>query len=109
MHFHLYNRLMGLAKESLQNEGETPEGEESGGTNPAVGRGHELVDLGPDTDPEILVLVNGVKEILQELPKSNMATLRYIIRHLRRSARSYWLKGNGKAISRHLQAVGFTC
>ncbi|XP_075341188.1 rho GTPase-activating protein 45 isoform X1 [Odontesthes bonariensis] len=86
MHFHLYNRLMGLAKESLQNEAETPEGEESGGTNPAVGRGHELVDQGPDTDPEILVLVNGVKELLQELPKANMATLRYIIRHLRRIA-----------------------
>ncbi|CAG5864679.1 unnamed protein product [Menidia menidia] len=86
MPFHLYNRLMGLAKESLQNEAETPEGEEPGGPNPLVSRGHELVDLGSETEPEILVLVNGVKGLLQELPKANMATLRYIVRHLRRIA-----------------------
>ncbi|KAM9761604.1 rho GTPase-activating protein 45 isoform 2-T2 [Menidia menidia] len=86
MPFHLYNRLMGLAKESLQNEAETPEGEEPGGLNPLVSRGHELVDLGSETEPEILVLVNGVKGLLQELPKANMATLRYIVRHLRRIA-----------------------
>uniref|UniRef100_A0A669EU27 Rho GTPase activating protein 45 n=1 Tax=Oreochromis niloticus TaxID=8128 RepID=A0A669EU27_ORENI len=53
MPFHLYNKLMGLAKESLHNEGDTPEGEdsESSSTHPAVSRGPELVDLGPDTEP----------------------------------------------------------
>ncbi|KAF1385900.1 hypothetical protein PFLUV_G00112580 [Perca fluviatilis] len=88
MLFRLYNRLMGLAKESLHGEAFTPEGEEaeSNSTNPAAGKGPELVDLGPDTDPEVLVLVNKLKELLKELPKANVATLRYIIRHLRRIA-----------------------
>lgn len=87
MPFRLYNKLMGLAKDSLHNEGDTPEGEdaESSSTNPAVSRGPELVDLGPNTDPDVLVLVDSLKEILKELPKPNIATLRYIIRHLRRS------------------------
>uniref|UniRef100_A0A8C6LAT6 Rho GTPase activating protein 45 n=1 Tax=Nothobranchius furzeri TaxID=105023 RepID=A0A8C6LAT6_NOTFU len=85
MPFRLYNRLMGLAKESLQGEADTAEGEE-GGTGPAVGRGPELVDLGPDTEPEVLVLVDSLKELLKEIPKANFATLRYITRHLRRIA-----------------------
>uniref|UniRef100_A0A1A8EY84 Histocompatibility (Minor) HA-1 n=1 Tax=Nothobranchius korthausae TaxID=1143690 RepID=A0A1A8EY84_9TELE len=83
--FRLYNRLMGLAKDSLQGEADTAEGEE-GGTGPAVGRGPELVDLGPDTEPEVLVLVDSLKELLKEIPKANFATLRYITRHLRRIA-----------------------
>ncbi|XP_034737567.1 rho GTPase-activating protein 45 isoform X2 [Etheostoma cragini] len=88
MLFRLYNSLMGLAKESLHGEAFPPEGEEaeSNSTNPAAGKGPELVDLGPDTDPEVLVLVNKLKELLKELPKANVATLRYIIRHLRRIA-----------------------
>ncbi|KAM9357989.1 rho GTPase-activating protein 45 isoform 2-T2 [Symphorus nematophorus] len=88
MPFRLYNSLMGLAKESLQGEAETPEGEEaeSSSSYPAVVKGPELVDLGPDTDPEVLVLVDKLKELLKELPKANIATLRYIIRHLRRIA-----------------------
>ncbi|XP_041790546.1 rho GTPase-activating protein 45 isoform X2 [Chelmon rostratus] len=88
MLFRLYNSLMGLAKESLHSEAETPEGEEaeSGSGNPAASKGPELVDLGPDTDPEVLVLVDKLKEFLKELPKANIATLRYIIRHLRRIA-----------------------
>ncbi|KAM6939451.1 rho GTPase-activating protein 45 isoform 2-T2 [Lycodopsis pacificus] len=88
MLFRLYNSLMGLAKESLQGEAETPEGEEaeSNSINPAGGKGPELVDLGPDTDPEVLVLVDKLKELLKELPKANITTLRYIIRHLRRIA-----------------------
>uniref|UniRef100_A0A2I4CVP4 Minor histocompatibility protein HA-1 isoform X2 n=1 Tax=Austrofundulus limnaeus TaxID=52670 RepID=A0A2I4CVP4_AUSLI len=81
MPFRLYNRLMGLAKESLQGE-ET----ESSATNPAVVRGPELVNLGSNTDPEILVLVDSLKEVLKELPKANFSTLRYIVRHLRRIA-----------------------
>uniref|UniRef100_A0A8C2X265 Rho GTPase activating protein 45 n=1 Tax=Cyclopterus lumpus TaxID=8103 RepID=A0A8C2X265_CYCLU len=87
MLFRLYNRLMGLAKESLQGEAESPEGEEAesnGGVNLAAAKGPELVDLGPDTYPEALVLVDKLKELLKELPKANIATLRYIIRHLRR-------------------------
>ncbi|KAM7388469.1 hypothetical protein PAMP_024641 [Pampus punctatissimus] len=88
MLFRLYNKLMGLAKESLQNEGGTPDREEaeSSSTIPGVGRGPELVDMGPDTDPEVLVLVDNLRELLKELPQPNIATLRYIIRHLRRIA-----------------------
>ncbi|KAK2835748.1 hypothetical protein Q5P01_016232 [Channa striata] len=88
MPFRLYNSLMGLAKESLQNDGETPEGEETEASNahPAVVRGPELVDLGSDTDPEVLTMVDKLKELLNELPKANLATLRYIIRHLRKIA-----------------------
>ncbi|XP_059197543.1 rho GTPase-activating protein 45 isoform X1 [Centropristis striata] len=87
MPFRLYNSLMGLAKESLQSEAETAEGEEAeSNSHPALGKGPELVDLGPDTDAEILVLVDKLKEHLKDLPKANIATLRYIIRHLRRIA-----------------------
>uniref|UniRef100_UPI003AB033B0 rho GTPase-activating protein 45 n=1 Tax=Centroberyx gerrardi TaxID=166262 RepID=UPI003AB033B0 len=88
MPFRKYNSLMGLAKESLQNEADTPEGEEaeSSGVSPSVGRGSELVDLGPDTDPDVLVLVDKLKELLKDLPKANIATLRYLTRHLRRIA-----------------------
>ncbi|XP_037626137.1 rho GTPase-activating protein 45 isoform X2 [Sebastes umbrosus] len=88
MLFRLYNRLMGLAKESLQGDADTPEGEEaeSNSSIPGMGKGRELVDLGPDSDPEVLVLVDKLKELLKDLPKANMYTLRYIIRHLRRIA-----------------------
>lgn len=86
MPFRLYNCLMGLAKESLQSDTVSPEAEEaeSNSITPAVVRGPELVDLGPDTHPEVLVLVEKLKELLKDLPKANLATLRYIIRHLRR-------------------------
>ncbi|XP_026783493.3 rho GTPase-activating protein 45 isoform X1 [Pangasianodon hypophthalmus] len=77
MPFRLYNSLMGLAKESLALVG--PEGAEAG-------KGPDLVDLGPETDPELLNLVHRLKELLSELPKANMSTLRYIARHLRRIA-----------------------
>ncbi|XP_056895007.1 rho GTPase-activating protein 45 isoform X2 [Takifugu flavidus] len=83
MPFRLYNRLMGLAKESLQVEAETPEGEASE-SNQAGARRPELVDQGPDTHPEALVLVDKLRELLKDLPKENVATLRYIVRHLRR-------------------------
>ncbi|XP_051232432.1 rho GTPase-activating protein 45 isoform X1 [Dicentrarchus labrax] len=88
MPFRLYNSLMGLAKESLQCDADTAAGEEpeSNSINPAVGKGPELVDLGPDTEPEVLVLVDKLKALLKDLPKANIATLRYIIRHLRRIA-----------------------
>ncbi|XP_045553192.1 rho GTPase-activating protein 45 [Salmo salar] len=76
MLFRLYNSLMGLAKESLLTEGG-----EAG-----TGKGPELVDLGPATDPAILAVVDRLRELLRELPKANIATLRYILRHLRRIA-----------------------
>nr|XP_046247237.1 rho GTPase-activating protein 45 isoform X2 [Scatophagus argus] len=85
MPFCLYNSLMGVAKESLQGEAETPEREEAE-SSPAVVRGPELVDLGPNTEPEVLIMVDKLKELLKQLPKANIATLRYIIRHLRRIA-----------------------
>uniref|UniRef100_A0AAQ4QS68 Rho GTPase activating protein 45b n=1 Tax=Gasterosteus aculeatus aculeatus TaxID=481459 RepID=A0AAQ4QS68_GASAC len=65
MLFRMYNCLMGLAKESLHGEAETPEGEES---------------------HRVLVLVEKLKELLKDLPKANIATLRYLIRHLRKIA-----------------------
>lgn len=85
MPFRLYNSLMGLAKESLQVEAGTPQGKECE-SNQAGGRGPELVNQGADTDPEVLNLVDKLKELLKDLPKANVATLRYIICHLRRSA-----------------------
>lgn len=75
MTFRLYNSLMGLAKESLALVG--PEGAEAG-------KGPDLVNLGQKTNPELLTLVYRLKQLLTELPKANMTTLRYIARHLRR-------------------------
>uniref|UniRef100_A0A7N6A8B8 Rho GTPase activating protein 45b n=1 Tax=Anabas testudineus TaxID=64144 RepID=A0A7N6A8B8_ANATE len=66
MPFHLYNSLMGLAKESLQGDGDALAGEAESN--------------------KILVLVDKLKERLKELPKANLATLRYIVRHLRKIA-----------------------
>ena len=78
---------MGLAKDSLHTEGEEgPEAEEAGAGLHGAGRGPQLVDLGPDTAPDVLVLVDKLKELLSGLPKNNISTLRYITRHLRRSA-----------------------
>uniref|UniRef100_A0A3Q3VK56 Uncharacterized protein n=1 Tax=Mola mola TaxID=94237 RepID=A0A3Q3VK56_MOLML len=85
MPFRLYNSLMGLAKESLQGDAEAAEGDEAESYQ-AAAKGPELVDLGPDTDPEVLTLVDKLKELLKDLPKANIATLRYITRHLRRIA-----------------------
>lgn len=76
---------MGLAKESLHGEAETPEGEESHRVVPVGCKAPELEDRGRDTDPEVLVLVEKLKELLKDLPKANIATLRYLIRHLRKS------------------------
>ncbi|ROL40858.1 Rho GTPase-activating protein 45 [Anabarilius grahami] len=77
MPFRLYNSLMGLAKESLAVVG--PEGAEAG-------KGPDLMDNGSETDPELLALVERLKNLLKELPKPNTSTLRYIARHLRRIA-----------------------
>lgn len=73
MPFRLYNTLMGLAKESTQ-QGEGGE----------AGKGPEMVDRGPQTEPEVVALVEKLQALMLELPPPNVATLRYITRHLRR-------------------------
>ncbi|XP_067415207.1 rho GTPase-activating protein 45 isoform X2 [Emydura macquarii macquarii] len=76
MPFRLYNELMGLAKESLQGGGETKTKAGKGGP--------ELVDKGAETDKIVVTLVMKLKELLKELPRENLATLQYIVQHLRR-------------------------
>ncbi|XP_009884130.1 PREDICTED: minor histocompatibility protein HA-1, partial [Charadrius vociferus] len=75
MPFRMYNELMGLAKESLQG------GEAKGKSGKG---GPELVDKGADTDKVVVNLVVKLKELLKELPLENMATLQYLLQHLRR-------------------------
>ncbi|NXJ86097.1 HMHA1 protein, partial [Trogon melanurus] len=75
MPFRMYNELMGLAKESLQG------GEGKGKSGKG---GPELVDKGADTDKVVVNLVLKLKELLKELPRENMATLQYLLQHLRR-------------------------
>ncbi|NXG91264.1 HMHA1 protein, partial [Stercorarius parasiticus] len=75
MPFRMYNELMGLAKESLQG------GEGKGKSGKG---GPELVDKGADTDKVVANLVLKLKELLKELPLENMATLQYLLQHLRR-------------------------
>uniref|UniRef100_A0A8B9HMX2 Rho GTPase activating protein 45a n=1 Tax=Astyanax mexicanus TaxID=7994 RepID=A0A8B9HMX2_ASTMX len=72
MPFRMYNALMGLAKESLHSKG----GEGV--------KGPELEDLGPQTDPKVITLVEKLRELLKDLPSTNIGTLKCIIRHLRR-------------------------
>uniref|UniRef100_A0A8B9HGU8 Rho GTPase activating protein 45a n=1 Tax=Astyanax mexicanus TaxID=7994 RepID=A0A8B9HGU8_ASTMX len=74
MPFRMYNALMGLAKESLHSKG----GEGV--------KGPELEDLGPQTDPKVITLVEKLRELLKDLPSTNIGTLKCIIRHLRRVA-----------------------
>ncbi|XP_067169121.1 rho GTPase-activating protein 45 [Apteryx mantelli] len=76
MPFRMYNELMGLAKESLQGSGEAKGKSGKGGP--------ELVDKGADTDKVVVTLVLKLKELLKELPWENMATLQYLLQHLRR-------------------------
>uniref|UniRef100_A0A8C1XFK7 Rho GTPase activating protein 45a n=1 Tax=Cyprinus carpio TaxID=7962 RepID=A0A8C1XFK7_CYPCA len=73
MPFRMYNALMGLAKESLNSD--APEAGE-GVKSP------ELVDRGSETEPEVLVLVEKLRELLKRLPPANIATLKYIVQHL---------------------------
>ncbi|KFR01464.1 Minor histocompatibility protein HA-1, partial [Nipponia nippon] len=75
MPFRMYNELMGLAKESLQG------GEAKGKSGKG---GPELVDKGADTDKVVVNLVLKLKELLTDLPRENMATLQYLLQHLRR-------------------------
>ncbi|NXY49425.1 HMHA1 protein, partial [Ceuthmochares aereus] len=75
MPFRMYNELMGLAKESFQ--GVEAKGKSGKG-------GPELVDKGADTDKVVVNLVLKLKELLKGLPWENMATLQYLLQHLRR-------------------------
>ncbi|NWI12742.1 HMHA1 protein, partial [Crypturellus soui] len=75
MPFRMYNELVGLAKESLQGG----EAKGRGGKG-----GPELLDRGADTDRVVVTLVLKLKELLRELPWENMATLQYLLQHLRR-------------------------
>uniref|UniRef100_A0ACB8F2U9 Uncharacterized protein n=1 Tax=Sphaerodactylus townsendi TaxID=933632 RepID=A0ACB8F2U9_9SAUR len=74
MPFRTYNSLMGAAKESLQG------GAEGKATKNAV----ELVDKGAETDQVVVTLVAKLKELLRHLPREKLATLKYIVQHLRR-------------------------
>ncbi|XP_051557442.1 rho GTPase-activating protein 45-like isoform X2 [Myxocyprinus asiaticus] len=74
MPFRMYNDLMGLAKESLQSDSEVGEGV----------KGPELMHRGSETEPEVLTLVEKLRELLKRLPHANIATLKYIIQHLHR-------------------------
>ncbi|XP_061456538.1 rho GTPase-activating protein 45 isoform X2 [Rhineura floridana] len=74
MPFRMYNSLMGLAKESMQ-----------GGPEVKAGKSiTELVDKGPETEKVVVTLVTKLRELLRELPPENLATLKYIVLHLRR-------------------------
>uniref|UniRef100_A0A4W3ILY1 Rho GTPase activating protein 45 n=1 Tax=Callorhinchus milii TaxID=7868 RepID=A0A4W3ILY1_CALMI len=75
MLFRLYHDLMGLAKESKQGTGEGHKA-----------KGLEIVDKGPQTDKEVVAIVSRLKDLLQDLPSANKATLRYIIGHLSKIA-----------------------
>lgn len=75
MPFRMYNKLMGLAKESLYSDGlDRLEG----------AKGPEILDQGEQTDPMVLNLVEKLRELLKDLQAGNIATLKYIVRHLHR-------------------------
>ncbi|XP_015263126.1 PREDICTED: minor histocompatibility protein HA-1 [Gekko japonicus] len=74
MPFRTYNSLMGAAKESLQ----------SGAEGKAAKNVVELEDKGAETDQVVVTLVTKLKELLCHLPQENLATLKYILQHLRR-------------------------
>ncbi|GAA6097748.1 rho GTPase-activating protein 45 [Tachysurus ichikawai] len=77
MPFRMYNKLMGLAKESLYSDGlDRLEG----------AKGPEILDQGEQTDPMVLNLVEKLRELLKDLQAGNIATLKYIVRHLHRVA-----------------------
>ncbi|XP_075062014.1 rho GTPase-activating protein 45 [Mixophyes fleayi] len=68
MPFRLYNGLMGLAKESLR------------GCD--AGKASRLEDKGEETETEIKIMVEKLKELLVDLPHENKVTLQYLIKHL---------------------------
>ncbi|XP_069864496.1 rho GTPase-activating protein 45 isoform X2 [Dipodomys merriami] len=69
--FRLYHELMGLAKESLKAEAEAK----------AASRGRQD---GSESEAATEAMVGRLRELLQDLPAKNRATLQYLLRHLRR-------------------------
>ncbi|KAG8126832.1 hypothetical protein E2320_022058 [Naja naja] len=72
MPFRMYNSLMGLAKETLQSRSDSRTGRSTG----------EPVDMSSETEK---AMVTKLKELLKELPAKNLATLKCITQHLKRS------------------------
>ncbi|XP_076977502.1 rho GTPase-activating protein 45 isoform X2 [Tamandua tetradactyla] len=73
--FRFYHELMGLAKESLKAE--------------AASRGRPG---GAESEAGTLAMAGPLRELLQDLPPENWATLQYLLRHLRRVAQ--WEQDN---------------
>ncbi|XP_013917703.1 PREDICTED: minor histocompatibility protein HA-1 [Thamnophis sirtalis] len=71
MPFRMYNSLMGLAKETLQSRSDSRAGRSTG----------EPVDTSSESEK---AMVTKLKELLKELPGTNLATLKYIMQHLKR-------------------------
>lgn len=62
---------MGLAKDSLKAEAEAK----------AASRGRQD---GSESEAAAVMLVGRLRELLRDLPAENLATLQYLLRHLRR-------------------------
>uniref|UniRef100_A0A287CX31 Rho GTPase-activating protein 45 n=1 Tax=Ictidomys tridecemlineatus TaxID=43179 RepID=A0A287CX31_ICTTR len=69
--FRLYHELVGLAKDSLKAEAEAK----------TASRGRQD---GSESEAAAAVMVGRVRELLRDLPPENLATLQYLLRHLRR-------------------------
>lgn len=69
--FRLYHELVGLAKDSLKAEAEAK----------AASRGRQD---GSESEAAAAVMVGRLRELLRDLPAENLATLQYLLRHLRR-------------------------
>lgn len=69
--FRFYHELVGMAKDSLKAEAEAK----------AASRGR------PDAterEAAAMAMASRLRELLRDLPRDNWATLRYLMRHLRR-------------------------
>lgn len=69
--FRLYHELVGLAKDSLKAEAEAK----------TASRGRQD---GSESEAAAAVMVGRLRELLRDLPPENLATLQYLLRHLRR-------------------------
>ncbi|EHB16946.1 Minor histocompatibility protein HA-1 [Heterocephalus glaber] len=70
--FRLYHELVGLAKDSLKAEAEAK----------AASRGAR--QDGSESEAAAMAMAGRLRELLRDLPPENQATLRYLLRHLRR-------------------------
>nr|BAE41670.1 unnamed protein product [Mus musculus] len=69
--FRFYHELVGLAKDSLKAEAEAK----------AASRGRQG---GSESEAATLAMVGRLRELMQDLPAENRATLLYLLKHLRR-------------------------